>query len=217
MSEQIWGQLILTVATGAVSIITTIVGLFVWRSRENLKIALREAEARAKDAEARAQERVIKAENDFREGIDFAAIMTRLIEHIGEISRRASENDARHRADDDRKQEALMQLLAASHAGTESLKTLVLDMASVKTDLGENIRVLRLLEQAVSGLPTQLDTRTNPLIDAFKDLAQRVDKLVDGFPIAKDQLLAEIIAAIREALLQIQNQSIPPTLPNEGT
>ena len=201
------GQILLTFTTGVISLVTSIVGLFAWRSRTNLKIALKEAEARVKEAEAKAQERVIAAEKDLREAVDTNVLIARLIEHLSETSKRASEDDARNR-------EALVHVLDASRKSSDILQSLVLDVNSVKTNLGEHSIVLEAVRQIVAGLPTQLDDKTNPLLEVVALLVKRVETLLDSLDEAKKQLVVELVAAIREVLLQAQSQQItPPSLP----
>ena len=205
------GQILLTFTTGVISLVTSIVGLFAWRSRTNLKIALKEAEARVKEAEAKAQERVIAAEKDLREAVDTNVLIARLIEHLSETSKRASEDDARNR-------EALVHVLDASRKSSDILQSLVLDVNSVKTNLGEHSIVLEAVRQIVAGLPTQLDDKTNPLLEVVALLVKRVETLLDSLDEAKKQLVVELVAAIREVLLQAQSQQItPPSLPRSIT
>lgn len=172
------------------------------------EIALKEAEARTKDLEAKAHERVLAAEGEIRSMADNTALLTRLVDHLSESSKRTSHDAEQHR-------EGLTRLIQASVESTDTLKTLVVDMGSVKTNLGEHSIVLEAVRQIVAGLPTQLDDKTNPLIEVIKLLVMRINTVLDGLDGAKKQLAVDLIAAIRETLLQMQSQAVTiPHLPS---
>jgi ATP-dependent 26S proteasome regulatory subunit len=170
-----------------------------------------EKQERVLEAQAKAQERVLAAEQDIRSMSDNTALLARLIDLLSKQGERTSDDQKRNR-------EALMQMLEASQTQTETLKSLTIEMGSVKTDLGENTHALRLLEQMVSTLPNHLDARTDPIATAINEMIKRFDGVIGGLENAKQQLIVDLTAAIRDAIAQPPPQSIR-TLPtfSEGT
>lgn len=234
MDQAIWGQILLAFTTGFISLTTTIVGFVLWRSRVNLNRRLEKErtdhvlvleqerakhELEKKQFEAAAQERVLAAEQDIRSIASQQAaiasqqlVLTQLLELLRDAGKRTDEKDTRDRA-------VLGQLLDASRESTDALKNLVRDMDSVKTNLGEHTRAFDALSQVMSSLPTLLDTRTNSIAEVVKDMVTRFDKVLNGLDTAKEQLLADLIVAIRDIFLQIQQSQPAPLASNltEGT
>lgn len=232
MDQAIWGQILLAFTTGFISLTTTIVGFVLWRSRVNLNRRLEKErtdhvlvleqerakhELEKKQFEAAAQERVLAAEQDIRSIASQQAaiasqqlVLTQLLELLRDAGKRTDEKDTRDRA-------VLGQLLDASRESTDALKNLVRDMDSVKTNLGEHTRAFDALSQVMSSLPTLLDTRTNSIAEVVKDMVTRFDKVLNGLDTAKEQLLADLIVAIRNVFLEIQQAQSTPLNPTEGT
>jgi hypothetical protein len=219
IDQAIWGQILLTFATGFVSLSGSIVGFILWRSRTNLMRKLEQqqadndktkadAQAAVIKAQAQAQERVLAAEADIRNISEQHAVMKQLLQLLTDSGRRADEKDARDRA-------VLTQLLDTMRESTDTLKlhnvhmlNLLGDMNAVKTNLGESIRVLTLVEQVVSALPTQFDSRTNPIIESVSLMLKRLDELIDRLPNAQQQLIRDIIEAIRD----VQSEAVRETV-----
>lgn len=215
----VWGQILLAVVTGLVGILMLIVRAVVSRMKETSRreleqlrtkneIALKEAETRAKELEAKAQERVLAAEADIRSIANQQAsianqqiVLTQLLELLRDSGRRTDEKEKRG-------QVVMEQLLSTSSASADTLRAISLDMGSVKTNVGEHSIVLEAVRQVVAGLPTQLDSKTNPLTDIITKMVLRVDTVLDGIDEAKKQLVADLIAAIRETLIQVQGQAV---------
>jgi hypothetical protein len=178
------------------------------RQLELLRIEAEQARAEAQAAVIQAQsfatERIVAAEGEVRNIADTHRIMMQMITLMSESGKRADEKDARTQA-------AMTQLLDASRESTDTLKGLVRGLDSVKTNLGENVQALTLMNQVVAALPTQLVAQTNPLTEAIKDMVRRVDTLIDGLDAAKAQLLADLVAAIHDVLTQT-----PPLTLTEG-
>lgn len=245
IDQAVWGQILLAFTTGFISLTTTIVGFVLWRSKVTLnrrleqqqadnEIALEKERAKheleKKQFEAVAQERVLAAEQDIRSIANQQAamanqqiILTQLLELLRDAGKRTDEKDSRV-------QVVLGQLLDSGRESTDTLKIhnahllkLVDGLGDVQTNVGESVRVLALVQQVVSGLPTQLDTRTSPLTEAIASMVRRVDTLIDNLETAKQQLIRDLIAAIRDVQLDAVREAVTaliqspqPLTPTEG-
>lgn len=232
MSEQIWGQIILAVIGGLISVTTMTVSLITIRSRAQLKrenallkasleqertkaqADLERTKAEAQVAIIKAQEqsqaRVIAAEGEIRSIADQHALMSNLLKLLSDSARRDAEKD-------ERTQKVLSQLLDASRESLEALRLNNQQFTVLQTDIGEVNRVITLVSQAVAGLPTQLDQR--PMVDGLKELTQRIDLMIVGLPAAQQALVREFVTAIRnikseaveELLKALQSPNPNPT------